>query len=93
MTKHKKEIEAHLEKKAQDEVIPKKSVDSSNIEAIGPYDPEENTLVIEFVGGGEYKYSNVPKSVYDELIDASSHGSTFWRLIRDNEDKYPYKKL
>ena len=44
---------------------------SSNIKSIGY---EDNTLYVCFNSGSTYKYLNVPKSVYDALMSASSHG-------------------
>lgn len=52
----------------------RKSVSSSNITSIG-YDLDSETLEIEFHNGGVYQYFDVPKGVYDELMDAGSHGS------------------
>lgn len=50
------------------------SVTSSNIEAIG-YDPDSETLQIEFKNGSTYQYFDVPEKVYEELRDAGSVGA------------------
>ncbi len=60
----------------------RQDVSSSNIRSIG-YDSESQTLEIEFHSGGIYQYFNVPKSTYNELMSASSHGSFFSRQIKD----------
>lgn len=60
-------------------------VDSSTISAIG-YDPEQNTLTVEFKSGGTYTYTNVSKSVYDELIGAKSIGTHFAKHIKGAYD-------
>lgn len=64
-------------------------VSSSNISSIG-YDPESQTLEIEFHGGGIYEYFNVPESVFDTLMSSSSLGSFFHRSIRN---KYRFRKI
>lgn len=48
-------------------------VSSSNILAIG-YDSNSSTLRVKFHKGGCYDYFNVPFSVYNSLMKASSHG-------------------
>ena len=67
----------------------RQSVSSSNISSIG-YDSESCTLEIEFHSGGVYQYFDVPQSVYDALMSASSHGSFFHGNVRD---KYRYTKI
>jgi len=63
-------------------VMIRQPVSSSNIRSIG-YDSESKTLEIEFLSGGVYQYFDVPESIYNELMSASSHGSFFHRYIRD----------
>ena len=65
-------------------------VSSSNLRAIG-YNPETQTLEIEFLNGGLYSYSGVPASVHASLMSASSHGSYFDANIK--KGGYPFKKL
>ena len=48
-------------------------VTSSNINSIG-YDEATRTLEIEFNNGTIYHYFDVPIYVYQELINAPSHG-------------------
>ena len=66
----------------------RQSVSSSNLLSIG-YDKNEQILEVEFINGGVYQYSGVPKSIYDELMGADSHGTYLHENIRDN---YPFKK-
>jgi len=54
----------------------RKRVDSSNLKAIG-YDSQTRILEIEFKDGSVYQYSDVPESVYNGLMRASSHGQYF----------------
>lgn len=67
----------------------RKLVRSSDIASIG-YDAEAQTLEIEFHSGGIYQYFEVPESVYDELMNASSHGIYFHENIKD---KYESSKI
>ena len=64
-------------------------VESSNIASIG-YDPDAETLEIEFLNGSVYQYYNVPEYVYDELMSASSHGSYLSASIKGT---YNYSKV
>lgn len=48
-------------------------VTSSNIAQVG-YDPETQTLEVEFHSGAVYQYFDVPQSVYDALMNAESIG-------------------
>lgn len=67
----------------------RQSVRSSNISSIG-YDEINEILEIEFLSGGIYQYLDVPVYVYEELIDADSHGKYFNEHIKD---KYKTKKI
>lgn len=64
-------------------------VSSSNLRSVG-YDPQTQTLEIEFNSGGIYQYFNVPSSVHQELMSAGSHGKYFQRNIRTT---FPYRKV
>lgn len=63
-------------------------VDSSNIEAIG-YDEVDRELYVRFLNGRTYVYSDVPAETYQELVQASSHGSYLNREIKGN---YAYRQ-
>ncbi len=54
----------------------RQSVRSSNIASIG-YDEINEILEIVFLSGGIYQYLDVPVYVYEELMDADSHGKYF----------------
>ena len=56
-------------------------VDSSNIASIG-YDPGSQTLQVEFQGGSVYQYFDVPESVFQEFLSASSKGRFFHANIK-----------
>ena len=64
-------------------------VASSNIASIG-YDPDTNTLEIEFLNGSVYQYYDVPEHIYDEIMSASSHGSY---LATNIKGVYSYSKV
>ncbi len=56
-------------------------VDSSNIEAIG-YDDETQELHVQFLSSGYYIYSEVPRGVFDDLMNAASKGSFLNREVK-----------
>ncbi|HUI07428.1 MAG TPA: KTSC domain-containing protein [Verrucomicrobiae bacterium] len=62
---------------------------SSNIVSVG-YEPSSQTLEIEFGSGGVYQYYNVPESIYQELLGASSKGRFFASQIKD---RFPYARV
>lgn len=64
-------------------------VRSSDLRSVG-YDLNSSTLEIKFRSGGLYQYYNVPMSVYDGLMSASSHGKYFHRNIKG---KYRYRRI
>lgn len=65
------------------------NVTSSNVKSVG-YDEKNELLEIEFNSGGIYLYSGVPKQVYHDLMNASSHGKFVHQQIRG---KYPYTRI
>lgn len=67
----------------------RQSVESSNLASIG-YDVENEILEIEFNHGGVYQYFDVSMHVYEELMDADSHGVYFSANIRND---YEYQKM
>lgn len=56
------------------------AVESSAMLSIG-YDDGSETLELEFKGG-VYQYLNVPRSIYEQLVEAPSKGSFFNVYIR-----------
>jgi len=56
-------------------------VDSSNIEAIG-YDENTQELHVQFRQGSSYVYRDVPRHLFDELMNAPSKGSFLNREIK-----------
>lgn len=67
----------------------RQKVNSSNIDLIG-YDPNSMVLEIAFLSGGTYQYFNVPKSIFEGIMSAASHGSYFHQHVKD---KYSYQKV
>ncbi|NEW79035.1 MAG: KTSC domain-containing protein [Gelidibacter sp.] len=67
----------------------RQSVESSNLASIG-YDAENEILEVEFNHGGIYQYFDVPENVYEELMNAESHGKYFSANIRND---YEYQKI
>jgi len=64
-----------------------RSVESSMIQAVG-YDEDAKTLQVVFNSGKSYQYQEVPKTVYQELLQAASKGSYMRQAIIDC---YPYQ--
>lgn len=58
-------------------------VTSSNLASVG-YDPDSETLEVEFLSGRVYEYYNVPQFIYDRLLEAPSLGQFFNYEIRDS---------
>ena len=67
----------------------RQSVESSNLASVG-YDAENEILEVEFKHGGVYQYFDVPQNVFEELMDAGSHGVYFSANIRND---YEYQKM
>jgi hypothetical protein len=65
-------------------------VSSSNLRSVG-YDPHTATLEIEFNSGSIYEYYNVPESIYQGLMTASSHGQYFDRSVK--KAGYRYRQI
>jgi hypothetical protein len=51
------------------------------------YDPETQTLELEFANGRIYRYEAVPQGTYDWLLRAPSKGAYVSRMIND---RYAY---
>ena len=49
-------------------------VTSSTVASVG-YDPDEQTMAVEFKGGDVYHYHDVDKDSYNNLLAAKSIGS------------------
>lgn len=54
------------------------------------YSPDRRELVVEFVTGRRYIYSEVPEEAAHRLRAAFAKGIHFNRYIRD---RYPYRQL
>ncbi|MBV5306472.1 MAG: KTSC domain-containing protein [Desulfobulbaceae bacterium] len=62
---------------------------SSNIQAIG-YDPDSQTLEVEFNHGSVYQYVGVSQGEHEEMMNADSKGQYLNANIKSH---YPYVKL
>jgi len=67
----------------------KERVESSNISSIG-YDPDSETLEIEFSNGSIYQYYGVPENLYNKIMGASSKGQFLHQYIKN---QYPYSRV
>lgn len=72
--------------------ITMQAVESSQIEAVG-YDAPTRTLAIRFRGGALYHYDGCEAETFEALRGAESVGSYFYKHIKPNADKYPYRKI
>lgn len=54
----------------------RESVSSGSLKSIG-YDPESQTLEVEFQDGGIFRYAAVPEFLYRGLMLAKSKGAFF----------------
>lgn len=68
----------------------KRAAVSSEAIASAGYESADRSLEIEFVGGGVYRYYEVPEAIYEQLMSADSHGRYFMAHIRDS---YRYERL
>jgi hypothetical protein len=55
---------------------------STDLRSVG-YDPNSQTLEVEFNAGSVYQYAGVPQSEYDGLMNADSKGRYFNANIRN----------
>lgn len=62
------------------------NIESSNLVGVG-YDPDTLVLEVEFKNGAVYQYDQVPKEIFDALMEADSHGSYFIKNVK-NSFKY-----
>jgi hypothetical protein len=64
--------------------LERQTVSSSSVASVG-YDPNSETLEVEFVSTGRvYEYYNVPQFMYDRLMDAPSIGVFFNAEIKNS---------
>jgi hypothetical protein len=64
-------------------------INSSNLEMVG-YLEDHQQLFVQFLGGGLYVYERVPRSTYDELMNAPSAGRYLNTEIKPN---YPFARV
>jgi hypothetical protein len=64
-------------------------VESASVVSVG-YDPDDNSLEVEFTGGRIYRYFLVPHEVYVEMLASDSIGRFVNAEIRN---RYPYRQV
>jgi len=69
--------------------VRRERVSSSNIVSVG-YDAPSETLEVEFMSGSVYQYYNVPQSIYDAFLAASSAGQFLAYQIKN---VFPYSRV
>ena len=65
------------------------SVESSNVARVG-YDSDAHTLHVEFKNGNAYQYFDVPKTVYEGILNAGSIGQYLNQVIKGS---YRYARV
>lgn len=65
------------------------NVASSNIRSVG-YDPQTQTMEVEFMNGTIYQYYGVPENIYDQMMGEQSKGRFLNTYIRN---QYPYSRV
>lgn len=63
------------------------TVDSSMVHAVG-YDPDTQELEVIFNSGRIYRYSGVPRAIYEGLLAAESKGQY---MLANVIDRFPYR--
>ncbi len=61
-----------------------KITDSDNIAYIS-YNPQLNSMIVEFINGDGYEYLDIVPSIYGAIVSGESVGSTFQKLVRNNK--------
>jgi hypothetical protein len=64
-------------------------VQSSDLKSVG-YETATRILTIEFNSGGIYDYLEVPSSIHEGLMHASSKGKYFHQNIKD---RYKFRRV
>jgi hypothetical protein len=67
----------------------RQAVSSSNLASVG-YDPDSETLEVEFNNGRIYQYYNVPLFMYERLMQAGSIGTFLNTQIKGS---YAYSQV
>jgi len=65
-------------------------INSSQIDSIGW---DSDRLTVKFKSGSVYLYTNVPESLYNEMMNAPKPSAVFQERIKRNPGLYPYRKL
>ena len=71
--------------------IPREPVPSSAIAAVG-YSKRLQILEIEFLNGAIYRYTDVPRSVYHQLMSAESKARYYHEHVRGNYPSFRIRK-
>ena len=67
----------------------RRRVSSTAVRSVG-YDEDRHELEIEYAEGGVYRYSLVPRRVYEQLLAAESIGRYVTRRVKPN---YPVAQV
>jgi hypothetical protein len=67
----------------------RRPVESSSLVSVG-YERGSRTLEVEFRKGGVYRYFEVPATLHESLLRATSKGRFFATEVRD---RFPYARV
>lgn len=70
-------------------MVKHQTVNSSNLSEVA-YDSQKKELLVVFKSGDPYIYEGVPRSLFDDLLNASSHGSFLNQRIKRS---FAFRKL
>lgn len=85
----KKRITREMLQNEEIEEMEREMVESSTILSVG-YEESSETLEIEFKNSGVYQYYNVPKAVYQQLMESESKGKFHNVYIKN---AYPFSRV
>ncbi|MGM3174225.1 KTSC domain-containing protein [Dickeya lacustris] len=67
----------------------RKRVSSTELFSVG-YDAQNSTLEVELLNGSLYRYKNVARMIYEELMASNAKARYYARYIRNS---FPYDKV
>lgn len=66
-------------------------VESSNLKAIG-YDPDTQSLYVDFLNNSRYRYLDVPEALFNRFLSSDSKGKFLHREIKLAGYEYEHLK-
>jgi len=76
-----------LDRPREHPAVKRTPIASSAIVSIG-YDVEFKVLEVEFVSGAVYRYFDVPRATYHDMLESASRGRYLNRVVKLEEFRY-----